>query len=145
MGRVNEAPWGILAEPDRWELSATRHVPGKRRDGPDAHAVEFIAKPGKTDELCDLICEDVAPILQKRDGFIGVLVLTSRIEPRRVMAITLWENRQEEEGAMPEETALAGEALAAVADFCSRVRTYRVNSPTQAYGERRKAISLTVQ
>ena len=24
MGRVNEAPWGILAEPDRWELSATK-------------------------------------------------------------------------------------------------------------------------
>ncbi len=60
----------------------------------NARAVEFIAKPEKTDELRGLLCQAVTPLLGDRTGFIGSIILTAREEPRRVVMITLWSTEE---------------------------------------------------
>src|ERR1700746_3441827 len=56
----------------------------------NARVVEFIAKPGKTDELRGFLRQAVAPLLRDRAGFFRSLVLTTHGAPRRVVMITFW-------------------------------------------------------
>jgi hypothetical protein len=88
--------------------------------------VEFIAKPGKADELRGLLCEAVTPLLRDRTGFIRTIVLTKLEERRRVVVITLW-NLEEQTVSEPwEETPLVRELLSPLIDAWSSTRTYEV-------------------
>lgn len=95
----------------------------------NARAIEFIAKPGRTEELRNYICENVAPLLRKHAGFINAMVLTSQEEPRRVVALTFWDGAQETDVEGQEESALDGEIMSPAIDSCSRIRTYKVTPP----------------
>jgi hypothetical protein len=48
----------------------------------NARAVEFIAKPGRIQELRDCLRGRVMEPLKRRHGFAGAIVLTSHREPR---------------------------------------------------------------
>jgi quinol monooxygenase YgiN len=99
----------------------------------NGRVAEFIAKPGKTDELRRLLCQAVTPLLQDRTGFIRTIVLTKLEERRHVMVITLWNT---EEQSMRE-------LLSPLIDAWSSTRTYEVHltEVTQAHSH---AISLPV-
>jgi hypothetical protein len=90
----------------------------------NARAVEFIAKPGRSEELRDHLCKAVTPLLRERSEFIRTIVLTSDEEPRRVVAITFW-SLEEHTCAPWEESPLVREILSPLVDVWPRVRTYK--------------------
>lgn len=109
----------------------------------NARAVEFIAKPEKTDELRGLLCQAVTPLLGDRTGFIGSIILTAREEPRRVVMITLWSTEERTVRDPWEETPLVRELLSPLIDVWSRTRTYNVDL-TEATEAQSQAISLPI-
>jgi heme-degrading monooxygenase HmoA len=92
-----------------------------------ARAVEFVAKPEKTDEVRRVLRQSVTRLLCKRTGFIGLLVLTTREEPRRVVVITFWGTEEFTAGDPWEETPKVRELLSPLIDAWSRNRTYKVD------------------
>jgi hypothetical protein len=109
----------------------------------NARAVEFIAKPEKTNELRGLVCQTVTPLLQDRAGFIRSIVLTRHEEPRRVVMITFWST---EEGTVRdpwEESPLVRELLSPLIDAWSRTRTYNVDL-TEATEAHSQTVSLPI-
>ncbi len=109
----------------------------------NARAVEFIAKPEKTDELRGLLCQVVTPLLRDRTGFIRSIVLTAHEEPRRVVVITLWSTEERTVSDPWEETPLVRELLSPLIDAWSRTRTYNVDL-TEATEADSQAISLQI-
>lgn len=129
---MSSASTGISAEKSPWRaLAEPRPLEKVRETGMSARAVEFIAKPGRTEELRDYICENVAPLLRRHAGFINALVLTSQEEPRRVVALTFWNCAQETDVEAQEGSALTGEIMLSAIDSCSRIRTYKVTPPAR--------------
>jgi len=108
-----------------------------------ARAVEFIAKPEKTDELRALLCNAVTPLLRDRTGFIRSMVLTTLEEQRRVVVITFWSTEERTVRDTWEETPLVRELLLPLIDAWSRTRSYKVDL-TEATEARSQAISLPI-
>ena len=92
-----------------------------------ASAAEFIAKPGRTEELRKHSCKTVAPLLRQRSGFIRTIVLNSDDEPRRVVAVTFWSSSEEHTRAPWEESPLVRKLLSPLVDVWPRVRTYKAD------------------
>jgi heme-degrading monooxygenase HmoA len=109
----------------------------------NARVVEFIAKPGKTDELRGLLCQAVTPLLRDRTGFTRTIVLTKHEEPRRVVVITFWSTEERTVRDPWEETPLVREILSPLIDAWSRTRIYDVDL-TEATEAHSQAISLPV-
>jgi len=93
----------------------------------NARVVEFIAKPGKTDELRGLLCHAVTPLLRDQTGFIRLIVLTKHEEPRRIVAITFWSTEERTVSEPWEEIPLVREILSPLIDAWTRTRTYMVD------------------
>ena len=91
-----------------------------------AQGVEFIAKPGKTDELRNFLCLAVTPLLRDRPGFVRATVLTAHGAPRRVEVITFWSTERRIRYPW-EETPLVREDLWALIDAASRTSAYQVD------------------
>jgi heme-degrading monooxygenase HmoA len=108
-----------------------------------ARVVEFIAKPGKTDELRALLYNAVTPLLRDRPGFIRSIVLTTLEEQRRVVVMTLWSTGERTVRDTWEETPLVRELLLPLIDAWSRTRSYKVDL-TEATEACSQAISLPV-
>lgn len=92
-----------------------------------ARTAEFIAKPGRTEELRNHICKTVTPLLRLRNGFIRTIVLNSDEEPRRIVAVTLWSSSEEHTRAPWEESQLVRKLLSPLVDVWPRVRTYKAD------------------
>ena len=123
-----------LSMPCRGKLGALRLERGPMREpfeGVDgkrvnAKTVDFIAKPGRTEELREHICQSVTPLLRLRTEFIRAIVLTSDKEPRRVVVITFWSS--EEHTCTPwEESPQVRKILSPLVDVWPKVRTYKVD------------------
>ena len=108
-----------------------------------ARAVEFIAKPEKTDELRALLFNAVTPLLRDRTGFIRSIILTALEEQRRVVVITLWSTEELTVRDTWEETPLVRELLLPLIDSWSRTRSYKVDL-TEETGSRSQATSLPI-
>jgi heme-degrading monooxygenase HmoA len=91
-----------------------------------ARAVEFIAKPGKTDELRTFVAHAVAPLFRDRSGFIRTMVLTTHGAPRRVMMITFWKTERRVRDLW-DEAPVVREKLSALIDTASKTSTYPVD------------------
>jgi hypothetical protein len=98
-----------------------------------ARAVEFIAKPGKTDELRGFLCQAVAPLLRDRIGFIRTMVLTTHGAPRRVTLISFWKTERRVRDLW-DEAPVVREKLLELTDAASKTTTYQVDltEPTEA-------------
>ena len=118
-----------------------------------ARAVEFVAKPGQTDELRSFLCQAVAPLFTDRTGFIRTMVLTTHGAPRRVQMITFWctERRVRDLGV---EVPVVRERLSELIDVESKTISYQVDltEATEPPGHavsalvaNRNAISATVR
>jgi hypothetical protein len=137
---VREIPLGSLQSAER---SMTVLFENTAAANLNARAVEFIAKPEKTDELRGFLCQAVTPLLRDRTGFIRSIVLTTHEEPRRVVMITFWSTEERTARDPWEETPLVRELLSPLIDAWSRTRTYNVDltKPTEAHSQ---AISLPI-
>lgn len=107
----------------------------------NARVAEFVAKPGRSQELRDHICQAVTPLLRERSEFIRTIVLISDEEPRRVVAITFW-NFEGHTCAPWEESPLVREILSPLVDVWPSVRTYKADLTGTETDE--QAMSLTV-
>jgi hypothetical protein len=109
----------------------------------NARVVEFVAKPGKTDELRSFLSQSVTPLLRNRTGFIRMIVMTKQEERRRVAMITFWSTEEQAMSDPWEETALVHELLSPLIDTRSSKRTYEVDF-TEATNAHCQAITLPV-
>jgi len=55
-----------------------------------AHAVEYIPKVQKKDELMKTVRQEVLPILRKQPGFLELLPLIPENENDRYLSVALW-------------------------------------------------------
>jgi heme-degrading monooxygenase HmoA len=103
----------------------------------NARAVEFVAKPGKTDELRGLLCHAVTPLLRDRTGFIRTIVLSMHEELRRLVVITFWNTEEATVHDPWEQIPLVREILSPLIDVWSRTRTYKVDfaEATEAHSQ----------
>lgn len=107
----------------------------------NARAAEFIAKPGRSEELRDYISQAVTPLLRERSEFIRAIVLTSDEEQRRVVVITFW-SLDEHTCAPWEESPRVREILSTMVDVWPRVRTYKVDDLTETAETGERAMSM---
>jgi hypothetical protein len=105
--------------------------------------VQFIAKPGKSDALRNLLCQAVTPLLRDRSGFIRTIVLIKQDERRRVAAVTLWNTEERTVSDPWEENPQIREFLSPLIDTWSSAHTYEVDftGSTEDHGQ---AITLPV-
>jgi len=107
----------------------------------NARAVEFIAKPRKTEQLRDHICQTVTALLRGRIGFIQTIVVTSYQEPRRVMAVTLWSTEKGATHARWEKMPQVCEILSPLIDVVLKVRSCKVDLTKPQEAERQLIIT----
>ncbi len=107
----------------------------------NARAVEFIAKPGKTEQLRDHICQTVTAVLRGRMGFIQTIVLTSHQEARKDMAMTLWSTEKGATHARWEKMPQVCEILSPLIDVVLKVRSCKVDLTKPQETERQLIIT----
>lgn len=92
--------------------------------------VEVTTKPGKSHELANTIHEKIIPILRQQSGFLDEMVLTSDMEPNRVMAISYWKNKDDAERYEREHFGKVTELISNLLETKPVVRTFQVHTST---------------
>ena len=59
-----------------------------------ARVVEFTVKEGKMDELRGRLSAQVLPLLRQQRGFVDELMLRSEANSSRILAISLWRDKE---------------------------------------------------
>ncbi|MGH9556435.1 MAG: antibiotic biosynthesis monooxygenase family protein, partial [Terriglobales bacterium] len=83
--------------------------------------VELNCKPEKIEELRTRLDQDILPSLRKQKGFVDELVLNSDRETGHVLAISLWDTRDDAERYQRELYPTIAEQLRPVIDGEPRV------------------------
>jgi heme-degrading monooxygenase HmoA len=92
--------------------------------------VEISSKPGKSQEVANTINEKVLPILRQQAGFLDETILTSDMEPNRVMALSFWKTKEDAERYQREHYAKVTEILSNLMESPPSVRTFNVHTST---------------
>ena len=95
-----------------------------------ARVVELNCKPEKIGELRTRLDQDVLPLLKKQRGFVDELVLNSDQENGRVLAISLWNTRDDADRYQRETYSKIAEQLRPVINGDPQVRTFNVDLST---------------
>ena len=95
----------------------------------NARAVEFVAKPGKVQELRDCFCGEILEFLKTQRGFAGVAMLTSHKEPRRILIMSMWKTARDATDNCWERTRVVRRLMAPLVDVCSGAQTYETLLP----------------
>ena len=95
-----------------------------------ARVVELNCKPEKIVDLRTRLDEDVLPVLRKQKGFVDELVLNSDRETGHVLAINLWNTREDAERYQRETYSKIAEQLRPAIQGEPRVNTYNVELST---------------
>jgi heme-degrading monooxygenase HmoA len=109
----------------------------------NARGVEFIAKPGKIQELRNCIRGNVMDYLRLTHGFSSAMVLSSHKEPRLVLVLTFWNTEMQAANNCWENAPTVRKVVQPLIDVCSKVQTYEATVPKsselQLQEARRKA------
>ncbi len=92
--------------------------------------VEIRAKAGKTKELCSTTIEKVVPVLKKQQGFQDAILLVSDTDPRQVLAISFWHQREDAERYQREQFSRMTDMVRNFCDGEPVVETYDVITST---------------
>ncbi len=95
-----------------------------------ARVVELNCKPEKIGELRTRLDQDILPVLRKQKGFVDELVLNSDQENGRVLAISLWNTRDDAERYQRETYSKIAEQLRPAITGEPQVQTYNVDLST---------------
>lgn len=98
----------------------------------NARAVEFIAKPGREQQLRNCMRREVAEILKRKNGFAGIFVLTSHKEPRLIRVLSLWDTEPQATENHWEDSPAVRKLVAALIDVRVKVHTYEAELPESA-------------
>jgi hypothetical protein len=105
----------------------------------NARGVEFIAKPGKIQDLRNCIRDRVLEHLKLATGFSSAIVLTSHKEQRLVLVLTFWTTETQARNNCWEHAPAVRQAVQPLIDVCSRVQTYEVAVPKLSAAEMRES------
>lgn len=92
--------------------------------------VELTAKPGKSAELARVINEETLPILDDQPGFLDEIVLISKENPDRLVALSFWQTPEDAEKYNREVFPRINEIVASVMANPARVQTFEVAAST---------------
>ena len=95
----------------------------------NARGVEFIAKPGRTQDLRNSIRDRVMDYLRVANGFSSAVVLTSHKEPRLVLVLTFWKTETQARNNCWEHAPAVRKMVQPLIDVCSKVQTYEAAVP----------------
>jgi heme-degrading monooxygenase HmoA len=98
----------------------------------NARAVEFIAKPGREQQMRNCMRREVAEILKRKTGFAGIFVLTSHKEPRLIRVLSLWDTEPQATENHWEDSPAVRKLVAALIDVRVKVHTYEAELPESA-------------
>jgi quinol monooxygenase YgiN len=92
--------------------------------------VEVTSRSGKARDLCNTIDEKVLPILKKQAGFVDETVLVSDSDSNRVLAMSLWNSKEDAERYHEEQYPKIQEMLKNLIENEPAIRTFDVQSST---------------
>ncbi len=92
--------------------------------------VEIQCKAGKTDEVATLIKEKLLPILKQLRGFQDELVLASKTDPKRMLALSFWAGQEDAEQYQRERFSEIADALRPLCEGRPVVSTFDVSLST---------------
>jgi heme-degrading monooxygenase HmoA len=90
-----------------------------------ARHVAFNLKPVKREELTQVLDKDILPLLQKQNGFTDEITFVSP-DGRQVIAISLWESKENADRYSRESYPQVLKSLAKVVEGTPEVRGYEV-------------------
>jgi quinol monooxygenase YgiN len=90
--------------------------------------VEMTSKSGKSQELADTINEKAVPILKKQRGFVDEIVLVSSGEPDRVLALSIWNKKEDAEEYQREQYQKIHDTLRHLLESEPNIRTFDVHT-----------------
>jgi heme-degrading monooxygenase HmoA len=90
-----------------------------------ARHVSFNLKPIKREELTQMFEKDILPLLQKQNGFTDEITFVSP-DGRQVLAISLWESKENADRYSRETYPEVLKSLARVVEGTPEVRGYEV-------------------
>jgi hypothetical protein len=105
----------------------------------NARGVEFIAKPGRIQDLRNCIRDKVMEYLRVAHGFSSAVVLTSHKEPRLVLVLTFWETETQATNNCWEHAPAVRKIVQPLIDVCSKVQTYEAAVPNSPEPEMRES------
>ncbi len=95
-----------------------------------ARVVDLNCKPEKVGELRTRLDQDILPLLRKQKGFVDELVLNSDQETGHVLAISLWNTREDAERYQRDLYSKIAEQLRPAINGEPLVRTFNVDLST---------------
>jgi heme-degrading monooxygenase HmoA len=91
-----------------------------------SRVVEIRCKAGKKDEVVALIKEKLLPILMPLRGFQDELVLDSKTDPKRVLALSFWAGEEDADQYQRERFQEIAHALRPLCEAAPVVSTFDV-------------------
>jgi|SRR5580704_5655475 hypothetical protein len=121
---------GVVCNPEPWE-ARTGLAPDERLQflTLNARCVEFVAQPGKIQELRNCVQGRLMDYLKKQRGFAGAVILSSLKEPRLILVMSLWTG-EKDAGNRWETSAAVLRLISPMIDVCTRVHTYEAALPS---------------
>ena len=95
-----------------------------------ARMVELTVKKDKLNELRARLDSEVLPLLRKQTGFTDELVLRSDGNPDRILAISLWNTREDAERYNREQYARVAEIMKPLLAADPTLQTFNVDVST---------------
>lgn len=92
--------------------------------------VEITSKPGKANEVANMIRDKILPILRKQAGFVDETVLTADAEPNRLLALSFWNSKEDAERYHREQYQKIAEMLSPHVENVPTIRTFNVHTST---------------
>jgi heme-degrading monooxygenase HmoA len=90
----------------------------------NARVVEFIAKPGKGQQLEECVRGEIMDFLSRQNGFSGAITLNSHQERRLILVVSFWTTERTAAQNCWEKSRVVRQAAGTFIDACSRVHTY---------------------
>ncbi len=95
-----------------------------------ARVIEIKTKPGKAVELCHNIHDKVLSLLKAQAGFIDEIVLISETEEDKVLAVSFWATRADEERYAHEHFNQVSQVIHQHIPAAPKVHKFQVDSST---------------
>ncbi len=95
-----------------------------------ARVIEIKTKPGKATELCHAIHDQVLSVLKSQPGFVDEIVLISETEQDKVLAVSLWKTREDEERYAHEHFQQVHQIIEHQIPVAPKVHRFLVDSST---------------
>jgi heme-degrading monooxygenase HmoA len=95
-----------------------------------ARVIEIKTKAGKAPDLCHAIHDKVLSVLKAQPGFVDEIVLISETEEDKVLAISFWKTREDEQKYSAEHAKQVAEIVKNEIHAAPTVHRFLVDSST---------------